>query len=247
MSWCHAGQQGSPRSGCVAATDASRVRLPRSEGLFFASGLATRRRRAAATDPFELYRGLGQRVGRAARKRAALSANVRGLTGISRSVASSCGVSPLALLRAHRRRGRTPERRRQRKRPWHRRVVREKLCNRERVPDDNIRREVVPPLLEPGQPRCSSFPEAVEHPRHLRNGARSPSATENDLRMRSGCAFMPHWRMGSIAPNEQGTARRVPDWFSRLALVLYTGSALIMLLIGASRGPAAVVWWSWKI
>ena len=45
MSWCHAGQQGSPRSGGVAATDASRVRLPSSEGLFFAVGLATRRRR----------------------------------------------------------------------------------------------------------------------------------------------------------------------------------------------------------
>ena len=44
MSWCHAGQQVSPRSGGVAATDASRVRLPSSEGLFFAS----RARHAAA-------------------------------------------------------------------------------------------------------------------------------------------------------------------------------------------------------
>ena len=43
---------GLPRSGGVAATDASRVRLPSSEGLFFASRACHAAAAKAATDPF---------------------------------------------------------------------------------------------------------------------------------------------------------------------------------------------------
>ena len=70
MSWCHAGQQGSPRSGGVAATDASRVRLPSSEGLFFASRARHAAGAKAATDPVEQYQRLGQRLGRAIAQKA---------------------------------------------------------------------------------------------------------------------------------------------------------------------------------
>ena len=136
--------QVSPRSGGVAATDASRVRLPSSEGLFFASRARHAAAAKAATDPFELYRGLGQRVGRATAQKArcaALSANVRVFSyasgainlhrlmqrlGVGRRRVIVWRVRPPEDSGSPRRRA-AAERRRQTKRPWHRRVVREKL------------------------------------------------------------------------------------------------------------------------
>ena len=78
---CRGAMLGS-RARHAAAADATTVRLPSSEGLFFAS----RARHAAAakdaTDPFELYRGLGQRLGRATAQKALRSApNVRVFSG----------------------------------------------------------------------------------------------------------------------------------------------------------------------
>ena len=147
MSWCHAGQQGSPRSGGVAATDASRVRLPSSEGLFFAS----RARHAAAA---RLPRIPSSYIGawgsvwaeQQRRKRAALSANVRvfsgarrlqrvwydNLHGLMQQLGNGkrrvivWGVRSPEDCGSPRRRA-AAERRRQTKRPWHRRVVREKF------------------------------------------------------------------------------------------------------------------------
>ena len=136
--------QCSPRSGRVAATEASRVRLPSSEGLFFAS----RARHAAAARlpriPSSYIGAWGSVWAEQQRRKSALralSANVRVFSYASGTINLHGLMQQLGIGRRRvivwrvrspedggsPRRRAAAERRRQTKRPWHRRVVREKL------------------------------------------------------------------------------------------------------------------------
>ena len=91
---CRGAMLGS-RARHAAAADATTVRLPSSEGLFFASRARHAAAAKAATDPFELYRGLGQRLGRAIAQKALRSAPVFFVRGVSQPDLIECSLGRL--------------------------------------------------------------------------------------------------------------------------------------------------------
>ena len=233
--------QCSPRSGGVAATDASRVRLPSSEGLFFAS----RARHAAAA---RLPRIPSSYIGawgsvwaeQQRRKRAALRSapmfgfsrtrlgtiNLHGLMqrlGVGRRRVIVWRVRPPEHSGSPRRRA-AAERRRQTKRPWHRRFVREKLQRQGSEPRMIISGRKISIVV--------ARPTALHHIVYFRK-----------RRQRGPHAICECQRRGPLDAKNADRAH-VRDCAHVLAprrnkFTAVDGSTLIMLLIGAFRKSRA--------